>query len=413
MKRISLAMALVALLLSSNSACVPEDYVGSPLGTVVVGPGQDIHIRSLKGLTGLGVRAIPPQRGVALAIADYGPIKGHFVTMGAGLDSFCTAEGGAAGADTIIGDKRVAGVIGTFCSVAAITASPLLSEAGLVMISPTNTAPSLTSDLRGNAGAHYHPGYYRTASNDLHMGQAVARFVYNELGLRQMSAVNDGDPYTVGLTDAFSVAFADLGGRVVSVTWINRGDTDMVPVLYQAFTHNAQGIFFPLFPQEAAHLPRQAMQLENLVLVGVDSLLLAAPDAVGVYIAAPDLRFGSNVNEATGKNGEQVIADYVERYRDSPTSAFLMHAYDATTLLLRAIEEVAVEDGGTLYINRTGLRDALNRTTGFNGLIGEITCDRFGDCGTGDVVILHHTDPSVTDILALPVVYRYQPVQPR
>ena len=59
-------------------------------------------------------------------------------------------------------------------------ASPLLSAAGLVMVSPSNTSPVLTSDLAGNAGPHYHPGYFRTANNDLYSGQAVAEFAYGE-----------------------------------------------------------------------------------------------------------------------------------------------------------------------------------------------------------------------------------------
>ena len=177
---------ILALLL--GGACVPQDMVVSPLGMVVVGAGEDIQIRSLEVLTGIGVRGIPRQRAVAMALADYGPIKGHNVTMGAGLDSLCTAEGGAAAADTVIGDGRVVGVIGTSCSVAAVVAAPILSEAGLVMISASNMAPSLTSDLRGNAGVHSHAGYYRTASNDLYQAQAVAEFVYSELRSAQ-----DGD----------------------------------------------------------------------------------------------------------------------------------------------------------------------------------------------------------------------------
>ena len=32
---------------------------------------------------------------MAMALADYGPIEGHRVSMGAGLDSLCTAAGGA------------------------------------------------------------------------------------------------------------------------------------------------------------------------------------------------------------------------------------------------------------------------------------------------------------------------------
>ena len=58
------------------------------------------------------------------------------------------------------------------------------------------------------------------------------------------------------------------------------------------------------------------------------------------------------------------------------------HGYDATTLLLSAIKQIAVVDGDTLYIDHAALRDALDGTAGFQGIIGTMTCDDFGDCGT-------------------------------
>ena len=78
-------------------------------------------------------------------------------------------------------------------------------------------------------------------------------------------------------------------------------------------------------------------------------------------------------------------------------------------MLLRAIEEVAVADGDTLYIDRAKLREALTGVTGFMGVIGAISCDEFGDCGTGGVQIAHHTDSSVTDVAEVPVVHRFAP----
>ena len=403
-------LLLLPLLLSG--ACAPQDLVVSPLGTVVVGPGEAIQIRSLEALTGVGDLGIPRQRAVAMALADYGPIKGYEVSMGAGVDTLCTAEGGLGAAETVVGDGRVVGVIGTTCSVAAAVASPILSEAGLVMISASNTAPSLTSDLRGKAGAHYRPGYYRTAGNDLYMGQAVADFVYNELGLRRMAAIHDGDPYTSGLTGAFAAAFEALGGAVTGVAQIGRGDTDMIPALTGIAADGPEGLFFPVFPDESGHIARQVGQvdgLEGVTLIGSDSLLLGAPEAVGVYIAGPDLRFGNNINEATGKSHEQLIADYQARHQGAPTTPYLAHAYDAATLLLGAIEEAAVVAGGRLYIDRARLREALTNTTGFQGITGVLSCDGFGDCGSGRASIAHHTDPAVTEFTELPVVYRYSP----
>ena len=112
------------------------------------------------------------------------------------------------------------------------------------------------------------------------------------------------------------------------------------------------------------------------------SRVLAIPESEGVYLPGPESSFGSNTNEATGKSGDRIIADYRERYGGPPTSAYLPHSYDAATILLRAIEEVAVADGDTLYIDRAKLREALTGTTGFSGIIGTISCDEFGDCGT-------------------------------
>ena len=402
-------LALVAV------SCGGGDSDSGPTGVVEVASGDAIQIRSMHVLTSLGALGVPSHRGVELAVADYGPIKGHDVSLGAGLDSLCTAEGGRAAANTVTGDPRVVGVIGTSCSVAASAASPILSEAGLVMIAPSTTAPSLTSDLQANAGSNYHPGYYRTSNNDLYQAEAVAQFAYNELGLRRMAAIHDGDPYTSGLTGAFTIAFEELGGSVVIAT-VSRGDTDMVPVLTQIAAGSPDSIFFPLFFEEGAAIVRQLGQiagLEDVTLVGGAALLvsefLATPESEGVYFPGPEVSFGGNTNEATGKSGDALLADYQERYGEAPTSAYLAHAYDAATILLRAIEEVAVVDGDTLYIDRAGLREALTGTTGFRGIIGVISCDEFGDCGTGRVHISHHTDPSVTDITKLPVVYRFAP----
>ena len=62
----------VVLALLAVGACVPV----SPLGTVVVGPGEAIQIRSMEVLTGIGVRGIPRQRAAAMAVADYGRLRG-------------------------------------------------------------------------------------------------------------------------------------------------------------------------------------------------------------------------------------------------------------------------------------------------------------------------------------------------
>lgn len=407
--------ALLAVAAAAAAACSGSDgFEAGPLGAVEVGPGEAIQIRSAQTLShnpGLGA---PSQRGVALAIEDYGPVAGRAVSMGAGIDSECAEAGGRAAAATAAGDPLVVGVIGPSCSVAATGLSPVIGDAGLVAISAAVVAPSLTSDLAGNPGADHNPGFYRVSNNALYRGLAAARFAYDELGLRRVAAIHDGDPYTSGTVAAFADSFEELGGQVDSFA-IAKGTTDMTPVLAQAAATGPDGVFFPIFQAEGARIVQQIGQvpgLEDAALISATSLMvsefLAVPESEGVYFAGPESEF-AGTNAATGVSGDQLMAAYRERHGEAPTSIYLPRAYDATTLLLGAIEQVAVDDGDTVYIDRQKLRDALTATSGFTGIAGAYTCDEFGDCGTGRVQVSHHTDSAVTDPSQVPVVYRFAP----
>ena len=133
------------------------------LGTVEVDAGEDIQIRSLHAISGdVAFLGVPMSRAVDMAVADYGDIHGHSVNVGTWLDDLCSSDGGQAAAQTIVADESVVGVLGTSCSGAATAAAPLITGAGMVLISGSNTSPALTSDLAGTAGDNWSEGYYRT-----------------------------------------------------------------------------------------------------------------------------------------------------------------------------------------------------------------------------------------------------------
>jgi branched-chain amino acid transport system substrate-binding protein len=386
------------------------------LGTVTIGDGEAIQIRSLNAISGdTATLGIPNQNAVQMAIADYGPIKDHEVDMGTGLDDLCSNEGGQAAAQTIVADEQVLGVIGTSCSGAATAASPLISDAGMSMISPSNTSPALTSDLKGTAGTDYHPGYYRIAHNDLFQGQAVAEFVFNELGLTTAAAIHDGDPYTQGLAQAFSDAFEGLGGTMTGFTAVNKGDTDMSGVLTEVAAGSPEAVYFPIFPPEGNFIAQQVGGVEGLAdttLLAADGMLvenfLEIPESEGIYFSGPSLQFGENANDVTSVSATDFLATYEEEFGEAPTAAFWAHAYDSTILLLSAIDEVAVDNGdGTLTVGRQALRDAITAKT-FNGLTGLVACDEFGDCGAQEIQIVSHPDSSVTDSTQEEVVYQFK-----
>ena len=65
--------------------------------------------------------------------------------------------------------------------------------------------------------------------------------------------------------------------------------------------------------------------------------------------------------------------------------------------------------GGRLALDRAALRAALTATQGFQGITGVLSCDAFGDCGSGRINIYDHQDSGITDAAQLPVVYRFAP----
>ena len=394
------------------------DYMGDgSLGEVRVSAGEAIQVRSLNAITGdVAFLGLPMQRGIEMAIDDFGPIQGFDVDMGTGLDDLCSADGGQAAAQTIAADDQVIGVIGTSCSGAAVAASPLISAANMVMISPSNTSPSLTSDLAGTPGEAYNPGYYRTAHNDLIQGAAVAQFVYEDQGFTTAAAIHDGDPYTQGLAQSFSNSFEALGGEMTSFSGINKEDTDMTPVLTEIASGSPEALFFPIFQPAGDFVADQApgvSGLEGAALLGADGLLvdtfLELPQSVGMYFSGPDLRYGANANQSTGVSADDFLASYEATYGSAPEASFWAHAYDATTLLLEAIKAASYVDDGTLVIDRAGVRQHLDGVSGYAGITGILSCDDYGDCAAARITVIRHDSADDLDASKSNVVFEYVP----
>ena len=368
------------------------------LGVVTVEAGDAIQIRSLEAITGdVSFFGLPIDRATQIAVDDYGPIHGFDVDTGTSLDDLCSNDGGQAAAQQIVADEDVVGVIGTSCSGAAVAAAPLITDAGMVLISGGNTSPALTSDLAGTAGPNYSVGYYRTAHNDLYQGAAMAKFVFSELGISEAAAIHDGDPYTQGLAQAFADAFEVEGGTITGFSAVNKDDTDMVPVLTEIAAAGPGALFFPIFQPAGDFIADQApgvSGLEETVLLAADGLLntnyLSLPQTRGMYFSGPDQRFGENVNESTGKTAVDFLETYEAAYGEAPAAPFWAHGYDATVLLLDAIRAASWVEDGNLMIDRQGIRDYLNSVQGFQGLIGTINCDEFGDCGAARITVVQN-----------------------
>jgi branched-chain amino acid transport system substrate-binding protein len=356
------------------------------IGCVTIAPGDPIHIAYALTVSGATASLGDDSRGaIEIAIADRGgELLGHPIEL-SGEDTLCNAEGGQAAGTKLSADPTIVGIIGTNCSSEARAAMPLISQAGMVMISPSNTNPDLTNPDHPDA----HPGYFRTAHNDLFQGRIAAEFAYNELGVRSVATIHDGSPYAESLQKVFADVFRELGGTVTAQEAINVGDTDMGPVLTTIAAGNPELIYYPIFEPEVALVTSKAKEisgLENAILMGADAGFsdtfpeAAGSAAVGMYLSGPYVDVN---NPAYG----EFLAKWADQIGGVPPSGFHAHAFDATNMLLNAIEQVAVVDAdGTVHIPRQALRDALYGLTDFPGLTGNLSCDANGDCATGEAL---------------------------
>ena len=364
---------------------VVSEPPSDPLGVVKIGPDDPIRIGYALVVSGpnesLGVDS---RRGIEIAIDDHkDELMGHKIDL-VGEDSQCSAEGGQTAATKLASDSTLLGVVGTNCSSAGEPAAAIISDAGMVLISPSNTAPSLTDP------ATHQPGYLRTAHNDKVQGKAMATFAYKELNKKAAATIHDGSPYAEQLQQVFADVFSGFGGDVVAQEAVNVGDTDMRPVLTSIATKKPDFLYYPIFIAEGGFITRQAKEvngLENTTLAGSDGMISpdfikAAGDAAeGMYISGPNLNFENEL-------GQHFLKVHQEKYGEPPISAFHAHAYDATNMLLDAIAKVAVKDAdGNLYIGRQALRDALFATKDMKGITGTLTCDANGDCADPKIVI--------------------------
>jgi branched-chain amino acid transport system substrate-binding protein len=408
-------LLLAAVLLAGCMPAATPFECTDAIGCLEVAPGDPIKIGVLQALSGdMFPQGVDHVQCIELAVKDRGrEFLNHPIVLQI-EDSQCTEEGGTTASLKVAADPQIVGIVGPACSGAATSAIKVVSEAGLVMISGSSSSLSLTS-VGGVRGTDWQPGFLRTAQNDAQVSRVAATFAFQVLGLSKAATIDDGDPYTRGLSDTFTQVFTELGGEAVLSAAVNKGDTDMHPVLTAVAASGAELLFFPVFRMEGDYIVLQAREvagLENVTLMSAEGLygdgfIEAVGEAgVGMYFNTP--------MRPEGPAFEAFVSRYETEYNEPPTSSpYHAHAYDAVNLLLHAIEAVTVQDkDGTLHIGRQALRDALYATEGYQGLTGSLTCDEYGDCGAIQLQVTRLEDPAAgLEGLAANVVYTYPPDQ--
>ncbi len=370
--------------------CSADQY-----GCVHVKPGDPIQIGALIDLdVGPGVDNV--DKGVQLAI-DYltgsftgvpGQLLGHPIKLTI-ANGGCDRASGEKGAEALAAEPMMIGVIGPSCSASALgAANDILSPKGILTISPAATSPRLTTRY----GAR--PFFFRTIPNDMIQGAVVASFFVNYVKARKVAVIYDANnPYSADLATVFERRFTALtaGGRVT-----NYPIPDPIPLgskvdaarklLIAAGRNRPDALYFPVSRDLCTQIVRLIANtpgLRRTTLVTSEACLSTATLAVSertkrqVFASSPDLNTQANQGFYT----EEFEPAYTRTFAEPPKDIYSAFAFDAANLMFNSIRRSArIDATGALEISRIGLRDAMLRIDGYNGVSGLLRCEEGGDC---------------------------------
>jgi branched-chain amino acid transport system substrate-binding protein len=310
------------------------------------------------------------KHGAEMAIEEKDSILGHPVVLQA-EDDGCAGPPSVAIAEKMCNDPLVVGVVGYMCSGGSKPASDIHNKYKTVMISPSSTAVELTA--RGI------PIFFRTCWNDKIQAKRAAAFVIKR-GWTKVAVLHDKSDYGQSLAEDFAKHIKEAGGEVQTMEGLTRGDKDFSPILTKIKPLRPQLIYFGGMSAEGVLVVRQMKR------VGLRKTHFMSDD--GCYTEKDFIQAGGRAtNGCYITYAKEPDPLWVKKFEDQygPRQTFSPQSYDATNVLMQAVEKVAEKQAnGSLVIGKKALRDAV-AATGYEGITGRIAFDRHGD-RTGSVV---------------------------
>ncbi len=402
-RRLLLALAVVVAG-AAVGGCGADDEAAAPTTAscpesgatcVRVGVGQPIYLGELLNLT--TESGIDVQQSLRLSV-DYldgvfdgtpGQLLGHDVELLSQEDQ-CSAAGGRTGALRLLQEPSLVAVVGTTCSTAALgAADAVLADANVLMVSASNTAPSLTDPEQRRRT------YFRVSPNDALQASAVADFAYVRQGWRSAVAVHAaGDVYSQQLASAFGSSLNLLGGQLLADVEVG-ADAPAAAAAREIAALGPDMVLISAFSPECEQVAaaiRAVPSLRTLPIVVSEAcqteefLQILGEDARGVYASSPDFTY----LEEDAFYREGLLPAYRRQTGGDPIGVYHAHAFDAFAVIADAIRRTAViEPGGVLVIDREALRRAFLRVRGYQGLSGRLTCGSTGDCAEGARIAIY------------------------
>jgi branched-chain amino acid transport system substrate-binding protein len=273
-------------------------------------------------------------------------------------------------------EAGVSAVIGHLFSGTTLAASPVYNGGSdpVAAISPSSSSPEVSS-----AGDYT----FRICPSDLAHGVALARWVYDTLGLHRGAVLYLNDQYGRGVRQTFVRDFVRRGGELVSIDPYLGNAPDVGPYLDRLVkVGRVQFLIVAGNRSEAEEILRLArtrgLQMPVLGGDGLEGIEEAGAIADGVYLSSAYLpTIDTPVNKA-----------FLQSYRKKFPSAGLPNqpaaaTYDAVYLL----RDVIARAGPKRADVRRALAQVGTSAPAFKGVTGTVAFDMRGDVPSQTVYI--------------------------
>lgn len=281
-----------------------------------------------------------------------------------------SADGRGQAADSVnafnklIDQDKVLAVIGTNFSSCNAAMAPIADAKHVPLLATAASNPKVTVDPTTGL---LHPYSFRIGFIDPFQGQVLANFAYNQLKFTKAAIItNVADDYSVGLSKYFEDQFVKDGGTIVAKAEAQSGDNDYRAQLDKIAAANPEVLMIPWTYKDVALIANQAREAGiTATLIGGDGW-----DSTDLLtMAGPALEGGYYTSQASFANA--ITKPFADAYQakfgiTAETEALFTH--DGLYWIKQALETAGKVDS-------VSLRAALENTTSFTGLMGEMSID--------------------------------------
>ena len=367
-KKNTLSLMLAGCLALSLTACggQSESGAGDADSSAPSGDGT-ITLGMIGPLTGsVAVYGTHIENGVKLAIEEINAAGGVTLSDGAHQLAVETKDDQGDATECVNAMNALISdgiqlVVGSATSGCTSAITSIANSEGVVMITPSGTADSLTTAM---------DYVFRTCFRDSFQGELAAQYAldegYTKVGVVYCSA----DTYSAGLRDAFIAACADRGLDVVAEESVaTMTEVDYTNQFNKMVAAGAELVFTPFYYDVMGpYLVPQARSAGFTGVLlggdGVDSTATTIPDGADLSVYN-DVYFVNHycTELATSDASKDFIESYEAKYGETPNN-FDALAYDAVYVYKAAMEACGASDAASVQAALADTSAAYDSTCG-------------------------------------------------